>query len=428
MASRDHHPLAQYPTAQTDLGWGAGAGPWDYRKVPEPTLSSLLAAVAKPNTIGSVDIIDFQPQAEQSSEDLHIVQDWTLQNGTWKLLAVFDGHAGGETAKHIAATLPGQLQSALVDALVRSEWKIDPISVSNLLSEAIISYDDSLMNDLYDLFPGGLEELEKLSDNEVKAVIHDSATDGPNHAKVARCMQGSTALVSLVDPDRDNIWVASVGDCQAVLGVRVDPSTWRVSTLSANHNATVPSEIEALRSAHPGESEVVLNNRVLGGIAVTRDTSAVGDHIFKVDKLWCSKVFMNAEQPFKFHSAKPETLISRIYTPPYLSNKPDMQHVNLTQIKAFAGGEITLILCSDGLVDLFDARDEPDLKKVAERWMELGSAANPGNPKDVYANGALRVLREGLGGKDEDRVAQLLTVEMSGKWLDDITTLVYRLQ
>ena len=125
------------------------------------------------------------------------------------------GHAGGETVKHVAENLPGQLQSALIRLLVGSEWRIDPVSISNLLSEVIVSYDDSLTNDLYDLFPGGVEELGKLSDDEVKAVIHDSAAGGPNHAKVARCMQGSTVLVSLLDPNNDNVWVASLGDCQA---------------------------------------------------------------------------------------------------------------------------------------------------------------------------------------------------------------------
>ena len=116
---------------------------------------------------------------------------------------------------HIAANLPAQIQSELSGLLAISECKVDPASVSDLLSRAITSYDDSLTKDLYDIFPGGREELSKLSDDEVKAVIHDSATGGPNHAKVARCMQGSTVLISLIDPDRDNIWVASLGDCQA---------------------------------------------------------------------------------------------------------------------------------------------------------------------------------------------------------------------
>lgn len=130
-------------------------------------------------------------------------------------LNTLPGHAGGETAKHVAENLPGQLQSALVGLLVESEWRINSVSISNLLSEVITSYDDSLMKDLYDLFPGGVEELNKLSDDEVKAVIRDSTTGGSNHAKVALCMQGSTVLLSLLDPNHDNVWVASLGDCQA---------------------------------------------------------------------------------------------------------------------------------------------------------------------------------------------------------------------
>lgn len=117
--------------------------------------------------------------------------------------------------KHVAANLPGQLRSGLTNLLVKSGGKIDPVSISNLLSKVIISYDDSLTKDLCSLFPGGIEELSKLSDSQVKAVIHDSAIGGLNHAKVTRCMQGSTVLVSLTDPNCDNIWVASLGDCQA---------------------------------------------------------------------------------------------------------------------------------------------------------------------------------------------------------------------
>ena len=137
---------------------------------------------------------------------------------------------------------------------------------------------------------------------------------------------------------------------------------------------------------------------------------------------------MNAEIPFKFHSAKPEAIIARIFTPPYLSNKPEMQHINLAEIKGPENDKITFVLCSDGLLDLFEAREESDLKKIAQRWMELDSAKGQGDHGDWRDNGALRILREGLGGEEEDKVAQLLTVVMSGKWLDDITALVYRIQ
>lgn len=152
----------------------------------------------------------------------------------------------------------------------------------------------------------------------------------------------------------------------------------------------------------------------------------MGDHIFKVDRLWCSKVLMNAEQPFKFHSARPEELVGRIFTPPYLSNKPEVKHVDLAKIRDSGKDKITLVLCSDGLVDLFEARDEFDLKDIARRWMELGSATK--DDEGAHDNGALRILREGLGGKDVDKVAQWLTVEMDYKWLDDITAVVYRIQ
>jgi len=100
--------------------------------------------------------------------------------------------------------------------------------VADLLSKAVVSYDDSLTKDLYDIFPGGHDELNELSDDEIKAVIHDSAARGPNHAKVARCMQGSTVLISLIDPNRDNIWVASLGDCQAGMSLVPALPGWTV--------------------------------------------------------------------------------------------------------------------------------------------------------------------------------------------------------
>lgn len=48
----------------------------------------------------------------------------------------------------------------------------------------------------------------------IQAIINRNAD--PQFLKKARlCMYGTTALIALVDPDHQNLWVANVGDCQA---------------------------------------------------------------------------------------------------------------------------------------------------------------------------------------------------------------------
>ena len=55
------------------------------------------------------------------------------------------------------------------------------------------------------------------------------------------------------------------------------PTIWSLHLPSLS--AAIPSEVEALQSAHPGELEVILNNRVLGGIAITR-----GLFVFSIER------------------------------------------------------------------------------------------------------------------------------------------------
>ena len=66
--------------------------------------------------------------------------------------------------------------------------------------------------DLLDLFPGGEASIDKMSDEEIKAIINDG---GRNAAIVSRCMRGTTLLIALIDPHYENLWVASLGDCVA---------------------------------------------------------------------------------------------------------------------------------------------------------------------------------------------------------------------
>ena len=142
------------------------------------------------------------------------------------------GHAGHETVDYTAAHLVPFLKSALQPVLARDpNTPPDPDSmiarfgnaiISTVLASAIHAFDESLAQALKDLFPG-VDALETMSDEEIRAVINDSDGEvggdgkgmGENMLKVLRCMRGTTALVALLDPKRENLWVAGLGDCSA---------------------------------------------------------------------------------------------------------------------------------------------------------------------------------------------------------------------
>jgi len=77
------------------------------------------------------------------------------------------------------------------------------------------SFDDAIAGDVLDLFPGGLESLPSLSNEHIQSTINDIHHGGVNYKKARLCMYGTTALVALVDPDHENLWLANLGDCQA---------------------------------------------------------------------------------------------------------------------------------------------------------------------------------------------------------------------
>lgn len=86
-------------------------------------------------------------------------------------------------------------------------------SISRILSEAIIEVDHALMRDFQRLFPGGRDDFARLSDKQIDAVTKSKS--GTCSQSVLRCMEGSTALLTLIDPSGTHIWVANLGDCRA---------------------------------------------------------------------------------------------------------------------------------------------------------------------------------------------------------------------
>lgn len=78
-----------------------------------------------------------------------------------------------------------------------------------------MAFDDAIAHDVLDLFGGSVDGLADYTDAQIRDIINDQHKGGGNWRKARLCMYGTTALVALVDPDHQNLWVANVGDCQA---------------------------------------------------------------------------------------------------------------------------------------------------------------------------------------------------------------------
>ena len=126
------------------------------------------------------------------------------------------GHLGDATVEHVAHHLPVIIADFLRKAFKdMSPRLINPALVADLLARSIVAFDDAIAGDVLDLFPGGIAGLSELSDDQIRMTINDQFVGGSNYKKAKLCMYGTTALVALVDPDHENLWVANVGDCQA---------------------------------------------------------------------------------------------------------------------------------------------------------------------------------------------------------------------
>ena len=297
----------------------SGYGPWRYQVFPsEEELREKLRLFANVETDSTARVtsVTFQPclNEDHRSQDRRVVQSWNLRNGKWTFVGVFDGklekpaasrvahnvsifvgHAGHETVDYAMTELPHRIRSSLEVLLEEkagsTSMPYSPEIVSSLLGDTITKFDKSLLEDLLSLFPGGLDGALTLPDFHIQEILNDADRGGQNLEKVRRCKRGSTALVSIVDPSGENLWVANLGDCEAgeriyfrvsvhhdrspflplaVLGTKTPNGTWRATPLTVNHNGGNAAEVQRVQDEHPGEKECILRDRVLGAIAVTR--------------------------------------------------------------------------------------------------------------------------------------------------------------
>ena len=82
-----------------------------------------------------------------------------------------------------------------------------------------------------------------------------------------------------------------------------------------------------------------------------------------------------------------------------------------------------MIMCSDGLLDLYDDKGF-DLDDMVSIWSDIVVS---GKQRDAKQNLALLLLRESIGGQDLEKISQMMTVDLCFRWMDDTTILVQRL-
>ncbi|KAL5527112.1 hypothetical protein ACEPAG_5903 [Sanghuangporus baumii] len=410
----------------------------DYTLLNSSEIEDVLVDLAHPYT-GILDLksgrkadgLSFQPCATARCQDRYIIEQFAVNdtgNELWTLTGVFDGHLGEATVEHVAHHLPVIVQEFLAEAVSNRGPAClkDPTVVSATLKRAFISFDRDIANDVLELFPGGIASLERLSDDYIRSVINDYSNGLQNYKKVQLNMYGTTVLLAVVDPLQENLWIANLGDCQAVLASRTPSGRWVGELLTQVHNGTNLLEVERVRREHPNEPDCVRNGRILGTIAPFR---CIGDQPFKQPAAFTSRILFNLDagkENVDSSRAAWAQLIDRIRTPPYLSADPDVAHFRLNRgSNAFAGvPNQFLVLCTDGLPDLLET-----IPPQGHPQYYVDAVIPPGTRNEQASfhlddNIALRILKKALGGEDNNAVSQMISLQSDQPWLDDVTIIV----
>jgi pyruvate dehydrogenase phosphatase len=275
-----------------------------------------------------------------------------------------------------------------------------------------------------------------LLDHEILSDGIDALKTAKTHtealSRLAPGLAGACALLSIYDPNSNILRVACTGDCRAVLG-SIDPSTrsYVATPLSIDQTGFNKSELERVRSEHPGEEKAVneKNGRVLG----MRPSRAFGDGDLK----WPIEVVKECYD--HFWSWKPR---DGYLTPPYLTAEPI-----ITTTKIERKGEF-MILATDGLWDCISSEQAV---KLVEMWLKAKKeGAFDLNPRKEQNNSGLarrietkrqaknedfvvldencatHLVRNALGGGDDEVICGLVGVapSFSRSARDDITVQV----
>ncbi|KAF2759469.1 protein serine/threonine phosphatase 2C [Pseudovirgaria hyperparasitica] len=274
-------------------------------------------------------------------------------NTDWMFWGVFDGHSGWVTSAKLR-----QLLISFVARELSTTYKTagtDPSlkfpsaeAIDTAIKRGFLLLDHEIV----------IESVEKANKAKSK---------GAAEALLAPAKSGSCALLSFYDARSKQLRVACTGDSRAVLGRRTTNGKWTATPLSTDQTGGNVEEANRLRREHPGEPDVISRGRVLGGLEPTR---AFGDAIYK----WSQKTQEQLRKAFftRGHS-------SLLKTPPYVTAEPV---VTTTEIDPSKGDFV--VMATDGLWEMLS---NEEVVGLVGQWLETQADAKSGLMGNGNGNG-----------------------------------------
>ena len=363
----------------------------------------------------------------------------------WMFWGVFDGHAGWTTSAKLRQTLVSyvarELNTTYRNALQDPKLTFPSTdSVDAAIKKGFVTLDNEITHD-------SVNKVLKAQSKKVAAEI------------LAPALSGSCALLSFYDSRSKELKVACTGDSRAVLGRRGASGKWTATALSVDQTGGTPSEEARLRAEHPDEPYVTMNGRILGGLEPSR---AFGDAVYK----WTRET----QEKMK-NSYFGRTPSKYLKSPPYVTAEPV---VTTTKVNPASGDFV--VMATDGLWEMLTNEEVIGLvgqwldkqaattKELApgsgssgwlQSWFSTQKANNlpvehhaegeeagqrapirqrqwgvPTGSDDRFVvedkNAATHLVRNALGGKDQDMISALLTLPspFSRRYRDDLTVQV----
>uniref|UniRef100_A0A665XA16 Si:ch211-15p9.2 n=1 Tax=Echeneis naucrates TaxID=173247 RepID=A0A665XA16_ECHNA len=371
------------------------------------------------------------------------------------MLGVFDGHAGPACAHVISqrlfyyvavATLPLKTLAEIERAV--EEERAVPSLLEWHKHPQDHSCPDGGANSFYSLRNYWQERLEdggrmtsalvnafrRLDyDLSVEAQVHLSGLPLSNPLRVA--LSGCTACVAHIS--NGILHVANLGDSRAVLGVQEPDGRWSAVSLTNDHNAQNPDELQRILGEHPvSESRtVVRHDRLLGLLLPFR---AFGDVRFKWRPEMLSRLYETRPDVLSAVGEAIRVPLPNYLTPPYLSAQPEVTRHHIRPADKF------LVLATDGLWELMHRQTVVQLvgdQLTGHTGMTLGGLQSlllerRGRVMSVMddQNTATLLLRhalgdDGYGSVAPNRLEKMLSLpaELARRYRDDITVTVVNL-